>query len=239
MKCVGSWLEVNGCFSFFSLFFGLLCRAGFPIVRHTLVKQEPKWKRLSTTCDERTKTRKKTTFLLKQSASWWRVWSFREFEQIEKGQHDLENAYTQTSLIHGFCLILFYFVKKLNICFYLNFSSYLSASQPQTDTRGSNELHEKVVVTSNICTCSSEGHEVCICKTAERLFQTTFNWCVFQWLVSFLWCWLVYFRPIVCQWTHLSPVSFAASNHWQGGSSAKQTPAQSKRQIFFFCFVLF
>lgn len=29
-------------FSFFlvSLFFGLLCRAGFPIIRHTLVKQQ-------------------------------------------------------------------------------------------------------------------------------------------------------------------------------------------------------
>lgn len=40
-------------FSFFlvNLFFGLLCRAGFPIIRHTLVKQETrlKKKKLSTT----------------------------------------------------------------------------------------------------------------------------------------------------------------------------------------------
>lgn len=30
-----------------------------------------------------------------------------KFEQIEKCQYELENAYTQSSLIHGFCLILF------------------------------------------------------------------------------------------------------------------------------------
>lgn len=46
------------------------------------------------------------------------------------------------------------------------------------------------------------------------------------------------FRPIVCQWTHVTPVSFAALNHWQGGSSAKQTSAQHKRRMIFvlFCF---
>lgn len=115
------------------------------------------------------KKQKTKTFLLKRSASWWGVWPCQRIWTNRKRQYELENAYTQSSLIHGFCLILFYFVKKWNICFYLNFSSYLSASQPQIVTRGSDELQERVVVTTNICTCSSEGNEVCIFKTEQSL----------------------------------------------------------------------
>lgn len=58
--------------------------------------------------------------------------------------------------------------------------------------------------------------------------------------------WSVFYGAGLCRsgqlsvkWTHLSPLSFAASNHCQGGSSARQTSAQNKRQmIFLFCFVL-
>lgn len=65
--------------------------------------------------------------------------------------------------------VWFSFILSRNICFYLNLFSYLSASQPQIVTRGSDGLREKVVVTSNICTCSSEGSEVCIYETEQSL----------------------------------------------------------------------
>lgn len=118
----GEWM-----FSFFlvSLFFGLLCRAGFPII-----KQESNSKRLlSTTYDKRTfrsKKNKKQTKSKKKKHSYSSKVQvdgesdrFREFEQIKKTknrkktcQYELKNAYTQSSLIHGFCLIFFYIVKK-------------------------------------------------------------------------------------------------------------------------------
>lgn len=112
---------------------------------------------------------KKKTFLFKQSASWRGVWLFQRIWTNRTRQYELENAYTQSSLIRGFGLFFFYIVKKWNICFYLNFSSYVSASQPQTVTQGRDELQERVVVTSSICTCSSEGNEVCIFKTEQSL----------------------------------------------------------------------
>lgn len=61
--------------------------------------------------------------------------------------------------------VWFYFTLSRNEIFvftWIFFSSYLSASQPQIVTQGSDELQERVVVTSNICTRSSEGNEVCI-----------------------------------------------------------------------------
>lgn len=47
MKCVGWWLEVNGCFlsSSLAFFFGLLCRAGFPIITQTLRQARVKLKK--------------------------------------------------------------------------------------------------------------------------------------------------------------------------------------------------
>lgn len=45
---------------------------------------------------------------------------FREFKQIKNTNINWKMP-TQSSLIHGFCLILFCIVKNWNICFYLNF----------------------------------------------------------------------------------------------------------------------
>lgn len=161
MKCVGRdwrWKDVS---LFSSLAFLWFTLSGWFPNRQTCPRQaRVTLKRLSTTCDERTfqsKTNNKT-FLLKQSASWWGVRVVQRIWTDRKRKYDLEKKCrnTQSSLIHRFCLILFYFVKKLNICFYLNFSSYLSASQPQRVTRG---RRDPAVVTSNMCTCSSGGHE--------------------------------------------------------------------------------
>lgn len=160
-----------------------------------------------------------------------------------KGRTDLENANRQSSLIHGSCLILFHFFKrkKIKYLFLLEFFFFLHIYLHPSlgwSQQGSTELPEEVVVTSDICTCSSEGREVWIFKTAGPLVGDHLNWCVLPGLLRSPWCWLVHFGPIVCQWTRPSPVSFAASNHWRGGSSAKQTSAPNKRPIFFFFFLL-
>jgi len=142
----------------------------------------------------------------------------------------------------------------MNDLFYLNFSFYLSASQPQIVTQGGDELQGRVVITSNICTCSSEGNEVCIVKQNRAFVRNHLNWCVSQWLVSFFFVFLfflvlawnckmlniVLFRPIVCQSTHQSPLSFAASNHWQRGFIS-QTDISTKQETddFFFFSLLF
>lgn len=61
--------------------------------------------------------------------------------RIANANMNWKNAYTQSSLIHGFCLIFFYIVKKwIFFVFTWIFSSYLSASQPQIVTQGSEEL---------------------------------------------------------------------------------------------------
>lgn len=160
----------------------------------------------------------------------------REFEQIENANMNLKMP-TQSSLIHGFCLILFYIVKKWNICFYLNFFFFIFICVTATDShtgqrwatregggniqylhmffRGQWGLHLKT--------------EQSLCSETTLTDVRCSGWSVFYGAG---------FRPIVCQWTHVTPVSFAALNHWQGGSSAKQTSAQHKRRLIFvlFCF---
>lgn len=99
-------------FSFFlvSFFFGLLCRAGFPIVRHTLVKQESNkisFPQLETRGhSDPKKKNKKHSYSSKVQVD-GEPDRFREFERIQNADMNLENAYTHSSLIHGFCFILF------------------------------------------------------------------------------------------------------------------------------------
>ena len=87
------------------------------------------------------------------------------------------NLKMPTQFTDPWVLFVFYIVKNWNICFYLNFSSYLSASQPQIVTQGSGELQQRVVGTSYVCTCSSEGNGVCIFLRQSRAFvsKTTFT----------------------------------------------------------------
>lgn len=190
MAIGGEWM-----FSFFlvSLFFGLLCRAGFPIVRHTGVKIV-----LRGHSNQKKKERKKVSKCMlmgsltisenlnKHKAAWW-----------------IGEAYTWSM---G-SVVFLYIVKKWNICFYLNFSFfYLSASQPRIITQGSDELQE------------GGGHNIQYLHTFFReqwgfaFFKTVLknhlNCFVLLWSVSFfLWCWPVQFRR-----THLSPVGSAVSS---------------------------
>lgn len=173
MKCVGWWLEVNGCFLFSLLAFSLVYFVGL-VSQSSDIPLSSKSQIKKASHDLRRedipihKKQKKHSYSSKVQ-SWWGVWPFQRIWTRRKRQYESENAYTQSSLIHGFCLIFFYIVKKWNICFYLNFSSYLSASQPQIVTQCSGALRERVVVTSSICTCSSEGNEVCIFETEQSL----------------------------------------------------------------------
>lgn len=66
-------------------------------------------------------------------------------------------------LICGVESIFFYNVKKW-FCFYLNFSFYLSASQP-----GRQGATSKGGLNIQVCTCSLKGHEVCNVKIKQRL----------------------------------------------------------------------
>lgn len=178
----------------------------------------------------------------------------REFERIQNADM---NWKMPTPTVHwSMSSVLFYLhCQEMNDLFYLNFYFYLSASQPQIVTQGGDELQGRVVITSNICTCSSEGNEVCIVKQNRAFVRNHLNWCVSQWLVSFCFvlfflvlAWnckmlnIVLFRPIVCQSTHQSPLSFAASNHWQRGFIS-QTDISTKQEtddffFFLYCFVL-
>lgn len=62
-----------------------------------------------------------------------------------KFEYESEHAYTQSSLIHVFILLS---RNEIFVFTWIFFSSYLSASQPQLVTQGSDELQETVVVTT-------------------------------------------------------------------------------------------
>lgn len=169
MKCVGWWLEVNGCFSF--LFFSLVLFSllAFSLVYFVgLVSQSsdiPLSRKSQIHAAFHAITRGHSdhkTFRPEPSAS-WRGESDRciEFEQTHDANMNRKMpTHTHTHRVHwSMGSVWFPFTLSRNEIFVFTwiFSFYLSVTQPQIVTRGSDELQEQVVVTSNICTCSSEG----------------------------------------------------------------------------------
>lgn len=124
-----------------------------------------KLKRLSTAYDERTfrSTKKKKSIPIQAKCELMGSLTIAENLNKQKNANMNWKMPTHSSLIRGFCLIFLLYCQEMKYLFLLEFFfSYLSAPQPQIVTQGSDELRERVVVTSNICTCSSEGNEVCI-----------------------------------------------------------------------------
>lgn len=162
----------------------------------------------------------------------------REFEQVENANMNWKMPTRRVHWLMGSVWFFFFFVivKKWNICFYLNFSSYLSASQPHIVTQDSDEL-QKGGHNIPIFARSSEDNDVF--KTEQSLrSKNHLNWCVLQWLVSFLWCWLVSFRPIVCQMNTSVPFKLCCFESLPRGFIS-QTDISTKQETDDFCFVLF
>lgn len=176
----GDWRWTDVSF-FSSLAFSLVTLKGwFPNVSHLPLKEESNWKKASRDFPHKHIPNKETTFPVTQIASW--SWTNKSMN-------------SHSFLICGLESIFFYNVKKW-FCFYLNFSFYLSASQP-----GRQGATSKGGLNIQVCTCSLKGHEVCNVKIKQRLCLKK-NLCRSGWsvvvllLFSFLcvcfclWCWL-------------------------------------------------
>lgn len=157
--------------------------------------------------------RQKKTFLLKQS-----VGSLTISENL--------NAIMNCRMPPQWPIFL-YIVKKWNICFYLNFSFYLSASQPQIVTRGRRwaaRRGDHNIQYLHMFFRWQWGLLFFFFKTLLKPPEN--NWFVLQWLVSFSWCWPVSFRPTVSE--HICPLlSFIRHQH------------KTRDKIILFLFILF
>lgn len=94
-----------------------------------------------------------------------------------------KNAYTQSSLIHGFCLILVLYCQEMKYLFLLEFFFiFICITATDSHTQGGDGLRDEVVATP-----FSESDEVCVSKTEQSLCWKNHlnNWSVSQWLVSF------------------------------------------------------
>ena len=122
MKCVGWWLEVNGCFLFFFFFFfsllafslvyfvGLVSQSSdIPLSSKSHINNKG-FPQLTTR--GHSERRKKNIPVQAKCKLMGRVWMNRKRQYELKKKNKKKNAYTQSSLIHGFCLIFFYIVKK-------------------------------------------------------------------------------------------------------------------------------
>lgn len=133
----------------------------------------------------------------------------------------------------------YYFLMSRNeiFCFYLNlffFYSYLSASQPQIVTQDRGELKEKKEKEKKVFAASKHLHVwqrtiwglQCFETKTHHLDPTCCAVVGFSFLLMVLAC-------VDRSNEHVSPLSFAASNHCQRGSSARETSAQNKRRFGF------
>lgn len=172
------WTDVF-FFILVSLFFGLLCRAGFPGVRHAGGKINE-----SKLCRVDIPITRKTTFLFKQRASRCCVWP----DWTNTTHHnELENADTcsMSSVMKHLFLLEFF-------CF------YLSASQPQIVDGQAARGGDRDIRYLHMFFRRWWGQHF------SHFVTNHLNWYVLQWLVSFSWCWLVQFRPNVRE--HICPL---------------------------------
>lgn len=242
------WMDFFKIFSSsLAFFFGLLCRAGFPIIRNTLVKQQselsfffpkrPTWH--SYPRNKKEYGSKKHSCISKvqvdgESDHFPKLKPIRNVDMNWKSRHRL--------LIRGVYLTFLYIVEKWNICFYLNFCLFICIPATESHTG----LQERVVVTSSICTCSSKDDEVCNVKTEQSLCSKT-TWtdvccCGRSVFFAFLFMVLACVGSIQTEESvseHVSsPVSFAASNHWQKGDSSDDSTEQETDDFLCLVFLL-
>lgn len=212
----GWWLEVNRCLIFFfliSLFFGLLCRAGFPIVSHSPLKEESNLKKAFRDFSYKHIPNKETK---------------KQHSQSSKLQVDLDPEQI-TAWIHtafwsvGSSRFSFTMSRNDFVFTWIFLSIYLHHSHREPP--GRQGATSKGGLNIQVCTCSLKGHEVCNVKIKQRLClkrvrvavvgQLLFCCCFLSFLfVSVYGAGFCSARPGQLSVSErISPVSFAASNH--------------------------
>lgn len=156
----------------------------------------------------------------------------REFEQVENTGVNLKKNKTKKNLsayrVHGSMGFRWIFnVEKWNICFYLNFFFFIFICITATDSHtGQGWATKRWSQHPNICTFDQRTMRFAIWQRQKHHLDP----CVLQWLV--------FLFPMVLACVdlsdeHMSPLSFAASNHCQGGVIS------TKQETDFVLFVFF
>lgn len=163
----------------------------------------------------------------------------REFEQVENTSVNLKqktkkkkHVCIRGSWLDGFCWI--FNVEKWNICFYLNFFFFIFICITATNTHtGQGWATKRWSQHPNICTFDKRTMRFAIWQRQKHHLDP----CVLPWLV--------FLFPMVLACVdlsdeHVSPLSFAASNHCQGGviSTKQETDFVLFFSFFLFCLLL-